>query len=74
MCEEIYGMIGSMILIIIKEFCATIRKHLKPLMIPILVQNKILKINIGLKAYPKHSSFKGEKDWLSRYKTHLNFI
>jgi hypothetical protein len=33
MCKEIYGMIKSMTLIIIKEFCAMIRKHLKPLMI-----------------------------------------
>jgi DNA replication protein DnaD len=74
MCKEIYGMIKSMTLIIIKEFCATIKKHLKPLMILKLIKNKIKEINIGMKAYTKCSSFKGEKDGLSRYKIHWNFI
>jgi hypothetical protein len=67
MCEEIYGMIESIILIIIKEFCATIRKQLKPLMIPKLIRNKIKEINIGLKAYTKHTFFIQRRErWVAK--------
>jgi hypothetical protein len=33
MCEEVYGIAKSITLIIMKEFCSTIKKHSKPLVI-----------------------------------------
>jgi hypothetical protein len=33
MCKDVCGLAKSMTSIIVKEFCATIKKHLKPLMI-----------------------------------------
>jgi hypothetical protein len=33
MCEEVYGIVESIALIIMRGFCSTIRKHLKPLVI-----------------------------------------
>jgi len=38
MCGEMYGMVESIISIIIKDFYATIRKHLKHLVIEILTE------------------------------------
>jgi hypothetical protein len=38
MCGEMYGMVESIIFIIIKDFYATIRKHLKHLVIEILTE------------------------------------
>jgi hypothetical protein len=47
MCGEVYGIIENTTFIIMKEFCVTIQKHLKPLVIPKLTKNKIKEITIG---------------------------
>jgi len=44
MCGEVYGIAESMASILVKEFGIAIRKHLKPLMIPKLIKNKIKEI------------------------------
>ncbi len=48
MCGEVYGIAESTTSIIMREFCVTIRKHLKPLVIPKLTRNKIKEITIGV--------------------------
>jgi hypothetical protein len=47
MCGEVYGIVESTTSIIVKEICAAIRKDLKPLVIPKLIENKIKEITIG---------------------------
>jgi hypothetical protein len=47
MCGEVYGIVESKTLIIVREFCVAMKKNLKPLMILKLTRNKILKITIG---------------------------
>jgi hypothetical protein len=41
MCGEVYGIAESISSIIVREFCSTIKKHLKPFMILKLTRNKI---------------------------------
>jgi hypothetical protein len=50
MCREVYDIVESTTLIIMKEFCATIRKHLKTLMILKLIINKIKKITTSFES------------------------
>jgi hypothetical protein len=33
MCRKVYGLAKSMTFVIVRKYCATIRKHLKPLII-----------------------------------------
>ncbi len=47
MCREVYGIAESTTSIIVRKFCVTIIKHLKPLVIPKSTRNKIKKITIG---------------------------
>jgi hypothetical protein len=47
MCGEVYAVAESTTSIIVKEFCVTIRKSFKSLMIFKLTRNKIKKITIG---------------------------
>jgi hypothetical protein len=47
MCGEVYGIAESTTSIIVREFIATIKKHLKALVIPNLTRNKIKEISIG---------------------------
>ncbi len=42
-CGKVYGIVEIMASIIVKEFYVTNIKHLKPLVIPKLIRNKILK-------------------------------
>ncbi len=49
MCGEVYSFAKSMTSIIMKKICVTIRKHLKPLVIPKLTRNKIKEITIRFK-------------------------
>jgi hypothetical protein len=43
-CGKVYGIVESMASIIMKEFYVVNRKHLKPLVIPKLITNRIKKI------------------------------
>jgi hypothetical protein len=47
---EVYGIVESVVSIIVREFCSTIRKHLKPLMIPKLTKDKIKEIIAGFES------------------------
>ncbi len=47
MCGELYSIVESTTSIIVRKFCAVIRKNLKPLVILKLTRNKIKKITIG---------------------------
>jgi hypothetical protein len=49
-CREAYDIVESTTLIIMKDFCATIRKHLKPLVILKLIINKIKKITTSFES------------------------
>jgi hypothetical protein len=44
MCGEVYGIVKSITSIIMKEFCETIRNHLKPLVMFKLFKNKVKEI------------------------------
>jgi hypothetical protein len=50
MCGKVYGIATSTTLIIVRELCSTIRKHLKPLVIPKLIKNMIKKITISFES------------------------
>jgi hypothetical protein len=50
MCGKIYGITESSISIVMKELCLAIRKHLKSLVIPKLIKNKIKQIIIGFES------------------------
>jgi hypothetical protein len=50
MCREVYDIVESTTLIIMKDFFATIRKHLKPLVILKLIINKIKKITTSFES------------------------
>jgi hypothetical protein len=50
MCGEIYGITESSTSIIAKELCLASRKHLKPLVIPKLIKNKIKQITISFES------------------------
>ncbi len=50
MCGELYGIVKSTTSIIMREFCSTIRKHLKPLVTPKLTRYKIKKSLLVLRA------------------------
>jgi hypothetical protein len=50
MCGEVYGIVKSTTSIIMREFCSTIRKHLKPLVTPKLTRYKIKKSLLVLRA------------------------
>jgi hypothetical protein len=50
MCGEIYVITESSTSMIARELCLTIRKHLKPLVIPKLIKNKIKQIIIGFES------------------------
>ncbi len=43
MCGEVYGIAKNISSIIVREFCSTIRKHLKPSVIPKLIRDEIKK-------------------------------
>ncbi len=49
-CVKVYGIAKSAASIIERELCSTIRKHLKPLMIPKLTKDKIKKIIVGFES------------------------
>jgi len=48
-----YGIVKGMAFILMIEFCATIKKHLKPLIIPKLTRNKIKYISASLSSLHK---------------------
>jgi hypothetical protein len=50
MCREGYGIAENVASIIMREFCSTIRKHLKPLMIPKLTKDKIKEVIVGFES------------------------
>jgi hypothetical protein len=50
MCGKVYGIATSTTSIIVRELCSTIRKPLKPLVIPKLIRNKIQKITINFES------------------------
>jgi hypothetical protein len=50
MCGELYGIVKSTTSIIMREFCSSIRKHLKPLVTPNLTRYKIKKSLLVLRA------------------------
>ncbi len=61
MCGEVYG-IAESTSIIMREFCVAIRKHLKPLVIPKLIRNKIKEITIGFECLHGIPYILGAKD------------
>jgi hypothetical protein len=50
---EVYGIVKNITSIIMREFCATIRKHLKPLLVTKLSINRSKKSLLVLKVYMK---------------------
>jgi hypothetical protein len=50
MCGEVHGIAKSTTSIIVREFCSTIKKHLKPLEIPKLTKDNIKEITISFKS------------------------
>jgi hypothetical protein len=44
MCGKVYGIVESTTSIIVRKFCVAVRKHLKPLVMPKLIRNKIKEI------------------------------
>ncbi len=50
MCGKVYGIATSTTSIIVRELCSTIRNHLKPLVIPKLIRNKIKKIIVSFES------------------------
>jgi hypothetical protein len=50
MCGEVYGIVKNTTSIIMREFCSTIRKHLKPLVTPKLTRDNIKKSLLVLRA------------------------
>lgn len=51
MCKEVYHIAKCMASIIVREFCAAIKSHLKPLVIHKITKNKINKSSLILKSY-----------------------
>jgi hypothetical protein len=47
MCGKVYDIAKITTSIIVRKFCVAVRKHLKPLVIPKLIRNKIKEITIG---------------------------
>ncbi len=50
MCGKFYGIIKSTTSNLMKEFYSVIRKHLKPLVIPKLIKDKIKRITTSLES------------------------
>jgi hypothetical protein len=50
MCGKVYKIAKSITSIIMREFCSTIRKHLKPLVIPKLTTNIFKEIIVGFES------------------------
>ncbi len=50
MCGEVYGIAKSTTSIIVRKFYSTIKKHLKPLVIPKLIRDKMKEIIIGFES------------------------
>jgi len=50
MCGEVHGIAKNTTSIIMREFCSTIKKHLKPLVIPKLTKDKIKEIIVSFES------------------------
>jgi hypothetical protein len=50
MCEKVYKIAENTTSIIMREFCSTIRKHVKPLVIPKLTRDIIKEIIVGFES------------------------